>query len=188
MTSAVARLSGRLGGHGRGGRQAAPPVVACRLAVPEDAAAVAEVARAAFTGYLGHYHADPRLDSVAADAAYVEWAETATLSSSPTVPVLLAETSGQVVGFLALRTNGSAEMEMVLNAVDPAYQGQGVYRTLVGQALALAELRGCSRMLTSTQINNYAVQRVWAKYGFVHVRSFYTLHKWFVEREATTSS
>ena len=34
-------------------------------------------------------------------------------------------------------------------------------------------------MIVSTQINNYTVQRAWVRLGFLHYRSFYTLHKWF---------
>lgn len=80
--------------------------IACRLADPEDAQAVADVARAGFRGYMGHYHADPRLDAAAADAAYVEWAETSTARTSRQAPVIVAESARRIVGFLALRTKG----------------------------------------------------------------------------------
>lgn len=153
--------------------------IRCRLATPADAGPVAEVSRHAFAGYIGHYHADPRLDPAAADAAYVEWAETSTVGCSPEAPVLVAETGAGVIGFLTLRQNGTDEMEIVLNAVAPAFHGRGVYAALVVEAMALARSRGSSRVITSTQINNYAVQRVWSRLGFFHVRSLYTFHKWF---------
>jgi len=156
-----------------------PAEISCREAAHEDSGNVASVARAGFTGYLGHYHADPRLDSAAADAAYVEWAESSTVNASPATPVLVAETAAKTVGFLTLRQNTPEEMEIVLNAVDPAFQGRGIYGSLVSEALELAKSRGSSRVITSTQINNYAVQRVWSRLGFCHEQSMYTFHKWF---------
>jgi GNAT superfamily N-acetyltransferase len=152
--------------------------LSCRQAVPEDAGVVAGVARGAFTGYLGHYHADPRIDRAAADAAYVEWAESSVMRASPAAPVLVAESEGRIVGFLTLRSNSSEEMELVLSAVNHALSGRGAYAMLVSEALALGAARGFARVRTSTQINNYSVQRVWARLGFVHSSSLYTLHKW----------
>lgn len=151
----------------------------CRLAVPADAAAVAEVAAEAFAGYLGHYHADPRLDAAAADAAYVEWAQSSTTNASSTAPVLVAEHGDRIIGFLTMRRNDDAEMEIVLNGVRPAFHGKGAYGILAREALARAHALGCARVVTSTQINNYPVQRIWARLGFIHVRSLYTFHKWF---------
>lgn len=153
--------------------------VMLRQATPEDAASVARLAREAFAGYMGHYHADPRLHDTAADAAYVEWAETSTEQVSPDAPVLLAEISQTVTGFLTLRRNSPDEMEIVLNAVGPESQDKGLYTALVAASLPLSREAGAKRIITSTQINNYAVQRVWSRFGFVHYRSCYTLHKWF---------
>ncbi len=152
--------------------------IRCRPAVPDDVKAVGEVSRKAFAGYFGHYHADPRLDRGAADAAYVEWAETSILNCSSDAPALVAEENAQLIGFLTLRLNGAEELDLVLSGVDPAFNGRGVYGTLIREALALAKAKGCSRVITSTQINNYAVQKVWSKLGLVHVRSVYTFHKW----------
>ena len=40
------------------------------------------------------------------------------------------------------------------------------------------------RLIVSTQINNYGVQRVWARLGFIHERSTYTFHKWYDRSDA----
>jgi hypothetical protein len=34
-------------------------------------------------------------------------------------------------------------------------------------------------MITSTQLNNYAPQKIWSRLGFRHERSIYTFHKWW---------
>lgn len=154
-----------------------------RLVVPEDADAVADVARAAFAGYLGHYHSDPRLDNDASDAAYVEWAETSIRAVTAARPALLALRGGAVCGFLTLRLNvadtGVSTAEVVLNAVQPDARRGGIYARLVAQAMELCSTLLVERLIVSTQINNYAVQKVWSRLGFEPYRSLYTFHKWF---------
>ncbi|MBM1172025.1 GNAT family N-acetyltransferase [Microvirga arabica] len=155
-----------------------PAGITLRLATPEDAPAVERIARSAFRGYFGHYHADPRLDSAAADAAYVQWAGSSVARTDLTTPVLLAVTSNDIVGFVTLRLNTHDEGEAVLAAINPDCQGTGLYGHLFEQALWLCADCGAERMITSTQINNYATQRVWARLGLMHQRSVYTFHKW----------
>ena len=77
------------------------------------------------------------------------------------------------------KNDNTEEFEIVLNAVHPAAQGKGVYTALVRAALLLAKDAGARRMIVSTQINNYAVQRVWTRLGFFHSSSLYTFHKWY---------
>ena len=159
-------------------RPACPEGVTCRLAEPSDASAVADVARVGFTAYMGHYHADPRLDSAAADAAYVEWAETSTAQCSYHAPVILAKHRGQVAGFLTLRKNTVDEVELVLSAVHPKLNGKGLYSVIIHEGLRLAKSLDARTVITSTQIDNWAVQRVWIRQGFLPIRSVHTLHKW----------
>lgn len=156
-----------------------PEGASLRRATPADAPHVTEVASAAFSGYFGHYHADPGLDNTAANAAYVEWAETSTRRCGPETPVLLACRDGGVTGFLTLRRNAGPDSEIVLNAVSPEARKGGMYTALVCRALQEGRAMGSERMIVSTQINNYPVQRVWARLGFTHSHSFYTFHKWF---------
>lgn len=156
-----------------------PAGIDIRSATIADTAAVVEVARAAFRGYLGHYHADPRLDDAAADAAYVEWAETSVTGQSVDRPVLIGLRDGQIRGFLTLRRNSDEEVEIVLNAVHPSAQRGGLYSALIVRALHEARAMGAARMIVSTQITNAAVQRVWARKGFVFDHALHTFHKWF---------
>lgn len=151
-----------------------------RLATAQDGAAVAQVARAAFSDYVGHYHADPRIDKASADAAYVEWAAQSIVRNTGDTPVLVAEQDQEkIIGFLSLRRNNETEFEIVLNAVHPDNHGNGLYTALVTEAVRVASKSGASLIVVSTQINNYAVQSVWTRLGFVHYRSLYTFHKWY---------
>jgi GNAT superfamily N-acetyltransferase len=144
-----------------------------------EEAVVREVAAQSFQGYLGHYHADPRLDPAACDAAYISWAERSCLDRAVADEVLVAELDGYPVGFLTLRRNTPEQAEIVLNGVLPAAQGRGVYRELVIQALRQAKAWEAHEIIVSTQIVNLAPQKVWVRLGFEPSRSYYTFHKWF---------
>ncbi|MCB1337296.1 MAG: GNAT family N-acetyltransferase [Maritimibacter sp.] len=147
-----------------------------------DVAAVGAVARDAFRNYIGHYHADPRLPNAAADEAYVEWAETCI--GRDDTRVLVAAEGQRVRGFLALRRNGPAECDIVLNAVAPEAQRRGYYGALLAKALEEARSQGATRIVTSTQIGNLAVQRLWVRQGFVMTGAVYTLHRWYATPSA----
>jgi len=161
----------------------APGDETIRPGTPQDTEAVGAIAAAAFAGYGGHYHADPRLSDDAADAAYVDWAETcARGGGAAATPMLLAETAwGQALGFLSLRLGETEPQaaDIVLNAVHPEAQGQGIYGRLLDRGLALCGAAGQARVTVSTQLPNLPVQRAWVRRCFRLERSLYTLHKWF---------
>lgn len=157
----------------------AGPDISLRLASADDSPAVSAIAQAAFQGYFGHYHADPRLEDAAADAAYVQWAEKSVAAASSEAPVIVACDPGGPVGFLTLRQNSLEEFELVLSGIDAESQKKGLYTTLIAEGVLLSRKAGARRVITSTQVNNYGVQRVWSRMGFSHYRSLYTLHKWY---------
>lgn len=154
----------------------APPVRPVR---PGEEGTVEAVAAAAFRGYLGHYHADPRLDRAACDAVYTSWALRSCRLREVADEVLVAERDGRIVGFATLKLNGPEEGEGILFGVAPEAQGLGVYRALMVNGLAWCRAKGARRMVVSTQITNAAVQRVWTRLGFELRHAVYTFHAWF---------
>jgi len=150
----------------------------CRAATRADLDAVSRIARVAFDGYFGHYHADPRLDDAAATDGMTEWAESG-LKADPAPPYWVWEDADGIGGFSmgALKADGSGDV--VLNAVDPGRQKQGIYAALIRQACVTFSQMGLPRVELSTQVQNYAVQRVWARAGFTHFKSLYTFHIWY---------
>ena len=148
----------------------------------EEARAVQEVAERSFRGYLGHYHTDPRLDRARADETYADWAYRSCLSREVASEVLVAEQSSGIVGFITLRLNGPEEAEIVLNGVAPEAQRGGVYRRLLLGAMGWARALGAARLVVSTQLTNYAVQKAWVRAGFEPLRAHYTFHLWFSRR------
>jgi GNAT superfamily N-acetyltransferase len=154
-----------------------------RPATPADADAVAGVAALGFAGYQSHYHADPRLDPAACDAAYVEWARRSVESPAVADAVVVAEAGGEVVGFATVKRTSKVEADAVLFAVAPGAERHGVYRADLYAALMLRSLRwargeGARRMTTSTQLTNVAVQKLWQRTGFEPSRAELTFHLW----------
>jgi len=145
---------------------------------PNDADACADVARTAFRTYHGHYHADPRLSDDAAAEAYADWAARLVREPADGRLVLGARDGGSVAGFLAGVPRGDGSSEIILNAVRPDAQRTGLYGAMLRAFLARAAERGDERVMISTQLQNYAVQRAWARAGFILYQSFHTLHRW----------
>lgn len=145
----------------------------------EDAGALEEIAVRAFGGFFGHYHADARLRRIDCNMVYSSWAANSLKSKAVADVVFVVENRETLVAFLTLKRRSGSEAEIILNAVDPAQQGKGIYAALVSSALNWAEEVGITNILVSTQVNNIAPQKVWCRYGFEPLKSFYTFHKWF---------
>jgi len=146
---------------------------------PGEKGVIQDLAREAFRGYFGHYHADPRLDKALCDEAYSDWAAQSCEGIDGNHEILLAEDKDRIAGFYTIRLNSGTEGEGVLVAIHPDCRGRGVYR-----ALCLASARWCrdqgrKRIITSTQIRNLSVQRTWTRAGSIPLSFHYTFHKWF---------
>jgi GNAT superfamily N-acetyltransferase len=150
-----------------------------RLASAADADAVATLAALTFTGYAGHYHADPRLDRATADLVYADWAANACRHPAVADAVLLIEHDGQPVAFATLKDRGAPLFEGVLFGVHPSHQGRGLYQALMQQAQHWGRAHGFGAMTVSTQVVNLAVQKVWCRLGFEPSSSYYTFHQWW---------
>lgn len=151
-----------------------------RPAQPPDTQEIIEIASEAFRGYMGHYHADSRLDRKKCDEAYVSWAMRSCLSRDVADEVLVAEKDGRVAAFATMRMNSPKEGEGVLFAVSKAARRSGLYGSLISAGAAWCRSRGADRMVVSTQITNFAVQRIWVRKGFEPFKALYTFHKWFL--------
>jgi len=146
---------------------------------PGEEDRVKEVAAESFRGYLGHYHADDKLDNSKCDEVYISWAVNSCISRDFADEVFVAELNGKILGFSTLRMNDSAESESVLSFVDPSSRKMGIYRSFLIRRMEWSLSKGARRMLTSTQLINIAVQKAWVRLGFEPIRGYYTFHKWF---------
>jgi RimJ/RimL family protein N-acetyltransferase len=137
------------------------------------------VATESFRGYVGHYHADPRLDNNKCDEAYVDWARKACASRGHDENFLVAEIEGRIVAFGVFRINNPDEGELFLGGIHPDFQGQGIYLSFLCRAMEWCLSKNARRIVISTQLNNIAVQKVLTRFGFEISRGYYTYHKWF---------
>jgi GNAT superfamily N-acetyltransferase len=151
----------------------APPGV--RFFGEGDLAPLEAVARDGFSGYRGHYHADPRLDGAAATEGYVERFRLST--GDARFAIFVVELEGRAAGFLTLNhSQDPADIE--LNAVAPTAQGRGLYDALVKAAGCAARERGRLEITVSTQLDNLAPQKVWVRNGLEPHHALYTFHGW----------
>jgi GNAT superfamily N-acetyltransferase len=150
-----------------------------RLATPADASTLETLAHETFRGYMGHYHADPRLEKATCDLVYSSWAGTSCADRVLADAVILIEKDCQPVAFATVKMTGESEHEGILFGVSPRQSGKGLYLSLMKLAQQWGIERGAHRMIVSTQITNVTVQKAWCRLGFEPIRSYYTLHKWF---------
>ncbi len=155
--------------------------VPIRPAMLVDVEAVCQIARQAFRGYGGHYHADPRLERAACDDLYVDWAVRSCSQTDLADEVLIAEREGERLGFLTLKVLETQDADGKLFAVAPDAQGCGIGQALLIEGLHWCGKHGMQGMVISTQITNLASQISWVRVGLVPYHSFYTFHKWFEE-------
>ncbi|OFJ49559.1 hypothetical protein BA896_012440 [Janthinobacterium lividum] len=159
--------------------RASSDAVVVREMVAADHAHVVGISKAAFSGYFGHYHSDPRLNKQDCDDTYVSWCASTLASTDPTNRILVAQDDAGVCGFLTMRLHEDARLELLLSGVDQRATGRGVYRRLIQAGVAFAAEHQLAHVFTSTQISNIAVQKVWCAQGFAPTNYVHTFHKWF---------
>jgi GNAT superfamily N-acetyltransferase len=137
------------------------------------------IAAEAFEGYLGHYHADARLDRGKCMDTYVDWAYRSCFHREVASEVFVGEYGGEVIAFGTVRENSPDEGQYILAGVLKPYQGMGTYRMILQRCMRWCIERDIGSIITATQVTNLAVQKVWIRLGFEPVRSYYTFHKWF---------
>jgi GNAT superfamily N-acetyltransferase len=158
------------------GRRLAFPI---RYFCSSDTEQIADVAAVLYKDYFGHYHVDPLFDRAKVCEGYVDWARRSCLDKSVAAEIFVAHDGERICGFVTMRLNDVEDGEMVVGGVHPDYAGRGIYRDFLITGLEWCIAQHRIRMIVSTQVNNYAVQRAWAELGFKQYRSQYTFHKWF---------
>ena len=141
-----------------------------RAATLTDAPAVESIAAESFVD--GRFHADPSIAPDVATAIYREWAA-ACCRGDAADEVLVAESAGQIVGFVACRMLADTGVHLhrltasiVLIATTSLARGRGVGGALVNAALESGARRSAMMMQVGTQIRNPAAARLYEHYGF----------------------
>ena len=160
-------------------RQLPASQVEVRPLGPGDERHVEDIARGAFHGYQGHYHADARLPRDACDAVYVSWASRLCERHGRGLQMLLAWRGHEPLGFIAAEIAADGSGRCGLYAVRPEAQGAGVGRALMSAGMRWCADQGAQTMLAGTHLTNLASQRVWTRLGFGVIRAQHTFHRWF---------
>jgi GNAT superfamily N-acetyltransferase len=150
---------------------------AIREGRPEDRDAVVALAQTGFDHLVGHYHADPRLDSEACREGYVEWALRG-LSGDAADAFFVVDGKDGPQGFGMFKHDGGAESAYVLATVDPAARGRGLYVALLHHGMDWAAERGAEEISGIVAHGNVAPQRNLLKAGLLPVATATTFHGW----------
>lgn len=146
-----------------------------RLSEPRDLPALRELIAHTFAGYVSHYHANPLFKAALVLAGYQEWAEG--YLSGEGRKLWVAERGGELVAFATCSESADGITgEGVLYGVAPGAAGGGVYGDLIRHTQADFRARGFRTMKVSTQVSNFAVQKVWTREGFHLAEAWDTLH------------
>ena len=136
-----------------------------------------EIVEAIFTNYQNHYYANPCFQREQIIEGYLEWAKSLIQDNSGFTWLIKDKDSMSNVSFLACsydKTNSTSELK--LGGVLPNYAGRGIYTDFVNYAQSYFKKKGIEKLITSTQLQNIAVQRVWQKLGFIFEKSYETYH------------
>lgn len=144
-----------------------------------DAEQVESIARVCFRDYLGHYHADSRLDRDACTEVYASWARSCCETVGPDAFVLVSGPARGRTGFSSFRRTADGDGELILGAVLPAARGRGLYRQFTLAGMLRLQQSGAKRFVTSTHLSNWGAQATWAGAGLRPSRAYHTFHRWF---------
>lgn len=146
-----------------------------RHARADDRDALGALIAHTFVDYTSHYHGNPLFTPESILAGYRQWGESFLGTGVGTLWV--AERGGQIVAFAACAEDTeSSTGEGVLYGVAPDASGSGIYGDLIRMTQSDFKRRGFERMKVSTQVQNFAVQKVWAREGFWLTSAWDTFH------------
>ena len=146
-----------------------------RRATAADSSAIAAIASASFQGYRSHYSANPLLPQNLVHEGYVEWSQSR-LDDANDQSATWVVCDGAVVAGFATCDQREGTIDIVLNAVDPDFERRGHYGRLLNHLVHHYSSLSMDRLIVSTQIWNYGVQRQWAKVGLRLYAAMDTYH------------
>jgi ribosomal protein S18 acetylase RimI-like enzyme len=148
-----------------------------RDALPDDAAALAELGRASFCAAFEHLYAPADL-SAFLEQVYTPAAVAEEIADPAIFHQLAAdEVSGALTGFIKLKHPGgypgysdaANPITLAQLYTAPGRTGEGIGAALMDWALGQARARGCDAVQLSVWSENFGAQRFYQRYGFAHI-------------------
>jgi acyl dehydratase len=131
-----------------------------------------------FSEYTNHYWTNTFLDQGSAILGYIEWAKNYFYHSNHSgfnKKGWIVYKGDIPIGFATVKVDGKIG-EGILYGVLNEFSGGGIYTDIIRFTQNYLKDVGCEEMLVSTQIQNFAVQKVWSREGFYLFQSFDTYH------------
>ncbi len=148
-----------------------------REVTDETSVAFKSIIPTIFKDYKNHYFANPELPKEGIIDGYIEWASAYVNSIDESKKSWLVYKNEIIIGFATCSINKiDNSCEGVLYGVLPDYAGGGVYTDIIKFTQNYFKEQNFEKMYVSTQIQNYAVQKVWQKEGFLIANAYYTYH------------
>ena len=122
------------------------------------------------------YH-DPNFPTARCDTLYETWIERSCQGYADRV--LVAEASGQPVGYVSCHLDNATDGRIGLLAVGENARGGGAGRELVRECLRWFAQHSRTRVTVVTQGRNVGAQRFYQKCGFVTGGLKLRYHRWF---------
>jgi dTDP-4-amino-4,6-dideoxy-D-galactose acyltransferase len=141
----------------------------------EDEAALAAIARSAFTD--SRFFNDPRLDDAKCAEFYETWLRNS-LDGTLADAVIVDRLASEPAGFVTVRVDGE-RASLPLVAVAPTHHGLGVGGRLLACTLDWIAAQGVGRVEVVTQLTNVPAIRLYGTAGFRLASSAVWLHRWW---------
>ena len=133
-----------------------------------------------FTEYRNHYFSNPVFEKRLINEGYQQWAKSFLHEKEASQFSWFVKLNEKIVGFVLCSIISNNTCEGVLYGVKHEFSGKGIYSDMIRFSQQFFKDKGLKKMLVSTQIQNYSVQKVWLKEGFnlkyaldtYHINSF----------------
>lgn len=147
-----------------------------KVANEDDLQKIESLVSDIFVNYKNHYFSNPKLNNTCIVEGYKEWVKNYVLYSKGKITWLVLK-GEEVVGFATCSFDDKEKIcEGILYGILPEKSGGGIYSDLIRFTQNYFKNIGYQKMQVSTQIVNYAVQKVWSREGFYMFKSFDTYH------------
>ncbi len=156
--------------------------VKIRFAEKRDADELADLARLSFANHFGRYHSDPHISRKNATQTYVEWMNSSLNGYADYF--VLAEIDDRIAGLSIWKKTSTLEKNLPIRlghysigAIHPDFFGRRLFSILTYEGMKLLQPE-VDMIEGPTHINNYAVQRGYARLGWQISDARHSFHKW----------
>ncbi|MZK52786.1 hypothetical protein [Clostridium beijerinckii] len=132
---------------------------------------IVPIIQESFKEYYGQYHIS-HITREKANIIYENWIEEYINSNEENI--IVAEYNNEIAGVLSIDDNEYA-IELVLSGINTKFRELKIYERLIRYGISLG-LSKNKIVTTSTQFDNFSVQRAWINSGFKPYSSYYVYH------------